>query len=409
MSQNQLLRPLLPSLLILLLAAVACGFSDKLTGQWSMAVTWLPYALSLVGIWLAVQFSKRQLLLSVVVTLAAYVFIQFYLQRPITEPLVRYVYTVMILGLPLALLFNQLAAERGLSHPGALTLYSLYILGFLLAVACYQIKGPALVASLDQYFAPHSYNAMVISRNGLLLSLALVIISFIAFMVRRGTIVAGLFCVTLANLVPLYFLDVPYISSIFASAAMAIALLTGIKNSHDLAYRDALTGLNGRRKLFERLAGLSRHYSLAMLDIDHFKSFNDNYGHDVGDDVLAMVASKITEVGGGGEVFRYGGEEFTLIFPGLSVAEAKAYLDEVRELIANTPFIIRDKKQRKKGNAEQRGRGTNKTKAVQITVSIGVSEKDKDKGLEQAEPIIKAADKALYKAKKSGRNCVVAG
>lgn len=407
MLQRQRFTPLLPSGFILLLAGLACAFSARISGDWAMAISWLPYALAAVGLWLAIQFSKRQLLLSVVLTLAGYLLVQSFLQRPISEPLVRYVYTLLILALPLALLLNQLAMERGLSHPNAMTLYSLVVLGFLVAVVSYLMQGQALVASLDAYFAPRGYDGMVISTNGLVLSLLLLLASFITFFFQKGTIAAGLFCVVLANLLPLYFLDVPFISSIFAIAALVIALLTGIKNSHDLAYRDALTGLNGRRKLFERLAGMSRHYSLAMLDIDHFKSFNDTYGHDVGDDVLAMVASKIAQVKGGGEVFRYGGEEFTLIFPGMGASDAQTHLNDVRELIATTPFVIRDKTKRKQGTAEQRGKGGKSTKTVQITVSIGVSEKDK--GQELPEQIIKAADKALYKAKKQGRNCVVAG
>lgn len=407
MAQRQLIGTLLPPFFILLLASAATFFNERITGEWQSALLWLPYALGMVGVWLAIQFSKRQLLMSVVLTLLGYVLIQAYLQRPISEPLVRYVYTLLVLGLPLAMLLNQLFVERGLSHPSAMSLYSVVVLALLIAIAIYQLRGPNVVLPLDSHFAPKRYDGLFISANGLLISIPLIGASVLCFLLRRGTIEAGLHFVMLANLVPLYCLDVPFISSIFATAALLIALLTGIKNSHDLAYRDALTGLNGRRKLFERLAGLSRHYSLAMLDIDHFKSFNDTYGHDVGDDVLAMVASKIAQVGGGGEVFRYGGEEFTLIFNGRSKDDAMTYLDEVRELIATTPFIVRDKSKRKVGTPEQRGKGPRNNKKVQITVSIGVSEKGY--GQEKAEQIIKAADKALYKAKKQGRNCVVAG
>jgi len=76
---------------------------------------------------------------------------------------------------------------------------------------------------------------------------------------------------------------------------------------------------------------MGRRYVIAMLDVDHFKSFNDTYGHDVGDQVLKMVAAKINGVKGGGKPFRYGGEEFTVIFPRRRLAEAIPHLEEVRK------------------------------------------------------------------------------
>ncbi|MCH1924832.1 GGDEF domain-containing protein [Shewanella sp. C32] len=382
-------------------------FQDKLQAQWITPLVWAPYILVVIGAALALQFAKRQLLLSVLLTLINYLLIRHYLQAPIDQPLVRYVYTLLVIGLPLIMLLNQGLTERGLSHTNATALYGLAIIVFGLSTSFYILNAAYWVNLLDSYFAPRSYDLFVISSNGLICSLLILTLSLALYLWQRTSIQAGLFFVMLANLVPLYCLDVPYISSIFCTAAILIALATGIKTSHDLAYRDPLTGLNGRRKLFERLAGLSRPYALAMLDIDHFKKFNDTYGHDVGDDVLAMVASKIAEVRGGGEVFRYGGEEFTLIFSALNKQDAKAYLDEVRELIASTPFVVRDRSKRKTSSAQRRSNSKQAHKKVQITVSIGVAEY----GAEQtkAEQIIKAADKALYRAKEQGRNCVIVG
>lgn len=81
-----------------------------------------------------------------------------------------------------------------------------------------------------------------------------------------------------------------------------------------MAYQDELTSLPGRRALKEYLLKLGSEYTIAMFDIDHFKKFNDTHGHDVGDQVLRMVASKLATVSGRGKSFRYGGEEFTLVF-----------------------------------------------------------------------------------------------
>ncbi|WP_417763646.1 diguanylate cyclase [Shewanella sp.] len=407
MTRQNILSHVLPSFLLLVIATIAAIFQDKLQAQWITPLVWAPYILVVIAAALAMQFAKRQLLLSALFTLINYLFIRHYLQAPIDQPQVRYVYTLLVIGLPLMMLLNQCLTERGLSHTNATTIYGLAIAVSGLATSFYILNSTYWVNLLDSYFAPRSYDFLVISSNGLICSSVLLVLSLVLYLWQRTSIQAGLFFVMLANLVPLYCLDVPYISSIFCTAAILIALATGIKTSHDLAYRDPLTGLNGRRKLFERLAGLSRPYALAMLDIDHFKKFNDTYGHDVGDDVLAMVASKIAEVRGGGEVFRYGGEEFTLIFSALNKQDAKTYLDEVRELIASTPFVVRDRSKRKTSSAEQRNKQKQAHKKVQITVSIGVSEYGS--GQSKPEQIIKAADKALYRAKEQGRNCVIVG
>jgi diguanylate cyclase (GGDEF)-like protein len=84
--------------------------------------------------------------------------------------------------------------------------------------------------------------------------------------------------------------------------------------SYDMAYRDELTGLLGRRALNDRLKGLARQYVIAKMDVDHFKKYNDTHGHDIGDEVLKMVARQIGAVGGGGTAYRYGGEEFCVVF-----------------------------------------------------------------------------------------------
>ncbi|WP_156104005.1 GGDEF domain-containing protein [Shewanella mangrovi] len=407
MTRQRIIPHLLPSLVLLTLATVATLFNQQLQPQWITPLIWSPYILVIIGAALALQFAKRQLLISVSLTLVNYWLIRHFLQAPIDEPQVRYVYTLLVIGLPVLMLLNQSVTERGLTHPNSVVIAGLASMTIGIASASYILNGAALLQWLDQYFLPRSYDGLLISSNGLLLSVLLLTLSLALLLWHKTTIHAGLFCVMLANLIPLYCLDIAYISSIFCTTAVLIALATGIKTSHDLAYRDPLTGLNGRRKLFERLASLSRRYSLAMLDIDHFKKFNDTYGHDVGDDVLAMVASKIAEVRGGGEVFRYGGEEFTLIFSSRNKEDAKAYLDEVRELIANTPFVVRDRSKRKTASAEQRNKGSQRHKKVQITVSIGVSEYSAEQT--KPEQIIKAADKALYRAKEQGRNCVIVG
>jgi PleD family two-component response regulator len=168
-----------------------------------------------------------------------------------------------------------------------------------------------------------------------------------------------------------------------------------------MAFRDDLTGLPSRRALNERLMDSGRKYIIAMLDVDHFKNFNDTYGHDVGDQVLKMVAGKINGVKGGGKPFRYGGEEFTVIFPRRRLAEAIPHLEEVRKAIAAYQLVLRDSARPKKAVQGKNQRGSGSGETVSITISIGVAESgDRSTPAE----VLREADQALYRAKRKGRN-----
>ena len=191
---------------------------------------------------------------------------------------------------------------------------------------------------------------------------------------------------------------------VYFSAAGLILITMAIETSLSMAYTDELTGLPGRRRLNEALINLGRKYAIAMIDIDHFKKFNDKYGHKTGDQVLKMIASKLKEITGGAKVFRYGGEEFTAIFPGKGVEEAMPHLEVYRKIIESIPFVIRGKG-RRKGSVENRGKVSSKgQKKSKVTVSIGVA--GPGKAHATPEKVLKAADKILYKAKKAGRNRV---
>lgn len=167
-----------------------------------------------------------------------------------------------------------------------------------------------------------------------------------------------------------------------------------------MAYIDQLTSLPGRRALNEQMLKLGNNYSIAMLDIDHFKKFNDRYGHDTGDQVLRMVAARIRDVGAGGHAFRYGGEEFSILFPGKKTAEVLETLNGVRERIAGTKFDLRRNDRR---NTDKASKPRGKQHA-RVTISIGVAQRDERKPTPTE--VLKAADKALYRAKKQGRNRV---
>ena len=204
--------------------------------------------------------------------------------------------------------------------------------------------------------------------------------------------------------------DHPIELALMSAAALTSLCISLAHEGFHMAFRDELTGLPGRRALNERLQRMGRVYTLAMADVDHFKAFNDTHGHDVGDQVLRMVASQLRRVPGGGQAYRYGGEEFTLVFPGKTAAESMPHLETVRRAIEAYQMRLRDKPARPKadqlGQRRRGARGGRNVRPMRVTVSIGVAERGD--ALRAPEAVIKAADQALYKAKDGGRNQVCA-
>ena len=170
-----------------------------------------------------------------------------------------------------------------------------------------------------------------------------------------------------------------------------------LDQSLELAVTDQLTGLHNRRYMDSQLEALMRRAAMGgdpvavlIVDIDHFKQINDNFGHDTGDAVLREFAARLASNTRAVDLpVRQGGEEFVIVMPNTPVDLAERIADRIRRQIAGAPFRILD------------GRET-----LNVTISIGVS--SSLPGEEKAEALLKRADAALYEAKAAGRNCVVA-
>ncbi|MFA5684073.1 MAG: GGDEF domain-containing protein [Lysobacteraceae bacterium] len=181
-----------------------------------------------------------------------------------------------------------------------------------------------------------------------------------------------------------------------ATLTLAAAILYA---GYRMAFLDALTGLPNRRALDEALARLSGEYSLAMVDVDHFKAFNDRHGHDAGDRALRAVARCLRRWSGG-QAYRYGGEEFCVIYRGLDAREAGGRLERAREQMASQPIDLppRTPSPRRKRAREDSAR---------VAFSGGVARRCQR--LRGSAEVLKAADQALYKAKHKGRNRIERG
>jgi diguanylate cyclase (GGDEF)-like protein len=192
-----------------------------------------------------------------------------------------------------------------------------------------------------------------------------------------------------------------YISKPFRAREMRARIQTGLRiigmesrlsqhlsEMEILASHDHLTSLYNRRRFLELAQDILDKYetlSLFMLDIDHFKQVNDNYGHIAGDKVLKKVAETCeTSMQSIGLIARYGGEEFVGLLPEYNLEQARAYTETLCREIAQAPVPLADRN-------------------IYITVSIGVAEYIAGQSLDD---LIEAADDALYQAKADGRNRV---
>jgi diguanylate cyclase (GGDEF)-like protein len=243
--------------------------------------------------------------------------------------------------------------------------------------------------------------AITLSQPGIV-TLGLAIIVLLAQLIRHGNVLhGGVIMALVGAMMGLNSVGHPTTSILYFSIASASLLTAIVLNSYNLAYLDELTRLPARRALKQQLLALPKHYCIAMVDIDHFKKFNDTFGHDVGDQVLRRVGAQLRNISGA-KVFRYGGEEFAILIHHKDIYEALVQLDALREHIAKTPFYLRHKRRPRK--RPERPDAKRKSKGIRITVSIGAAAKTERHN--SPWEVIKSADKALYAAKRAGRNRV---
>lgn len=287
--------------------------------------------------------------------------------------------------IPANLLILGFTAERGVLNPRGIA--RMLILGLQIFVMLMLAGQPDVGSTLYHVFDTRLFAATgvldAMPHPAMLLSLVAVVALLIRHKPLETSFAAAIIAIDIATVMGAEAIQYGYL------AATGVVLAGLAQEAWRMAFVDDLTGLPGRRALGHAMAELGSQYAIAMLDVDHFKKFNDTYGHDVGDIVLKKVARELARVGGGGKAFRYGGEEFTVVFAGRSAEKAHEPLDALRKRIAANKITPPDK-----------------NKTVSVTISVGLSERDP----ETADPwsVLKRADQKLYEAKQSGRNRVVA-
>jgi diguanylate cyclase (GGDEF)-like protein len=406
------------------LALAAAIVNSSLFVEIAPSLVFFYIAVFVAGLLLAWRFNSSRILFSLLTLLLAHRAVDFFTVGPahpgyagsVSTGPGRTAVALAALLIPLNFVAFAQMRERGLVIAGVAPRFGLLFLeSVVFAVLCRPENSPA---------TPRAPGAAAFPPWILLSFVAAVAVFIFRFSQTRKPIEPGFVWSAAAVFMWLQFAPVGTVSYAYVGTAALVLAASLIETSYVLAYHDELTGIRGRRAFNESLLSLDQQYAIAIVDIDHFKKFNDTYGHDVGDQVLCMVAKRLSQVGGGGEAFRCGGEEFAIVFRNTSAKEAFEHLDTLRQVIEKSTFHMRGADRRAEKNAETNSdrragerdrRKPSREKAtvvsfsqtpdrLSVTVSIGVAEPSTR--YRQPEQVIQSADQSLYRAKNKGRNRV---
>jgi diguanylate cyclase (GGDEF)-like protein len=340
---------------------------------------------------------RRGRLVVAAVTLA---FANFLVRGPLAEASSQAGLATLAILLPVTLAVLSLLPERPINHPLILALLGAVIVqsGLIATVGRAQpsIGDGGLIASLSEFLTTPDLGRLVFLITGAFIALA--------YAARHSTFEGSLLWVTAASALALLAWKGPHAATLAFTAAQLVLLIGLVEDSYRLAYHDELTSLPGRRALEEALHTLDGTYTIAMVAVDHFKRFNARHGHAAGDQALRMIAAELQNVGGGGRAYRYGGEEFTIVFSGIAPNEASEHLESVCTAIGDRRFAIRSSSRPRKKPDPPR-KSSRPPRLISVSVSIGFAGPSARTGDSNA--VLRAADRALYRAKNKGRNRVM--
>ena len=392
---------------IALLLAVHANLPDYLSGLKIHG----PYLILTGGLSLSLAFRRGRAFFVLSSLSLAYIAFVFFLEQGNAGFIARTVYAAVCVFVPLNIAVFTLLRERGVWNAPGLRRMSLPLIevGAIVAIVlsdAAEFTEMLYLPILEQVvLSPRIH----IPQVGIVCAVAAVSVAVVCAVVR-GSVIDAAFAAAAACFA-LACNDLPFHGPFawFCTMAGMIVAIAVVQDSHRMAFYDELTGLPGRRALNERLGALDGTFTVAMIDIDHFKAFNDTWGHDVGDQVLKLVASRLRRVGGGGMAYRYGGEEFTIIFAARRANSVMHHFEDLRKDIENYKVTLRDRsppKDAARGTPGPSVAGDNKgtSQWISVTVSIGVGERTDRAQL--PERALEAADQAVYRAKAQGRNRV---
>ena len=396
-----LYRLTLPGSLLLVFSALLIRVGVLADPQ-APLVKFLPATVFGIGLALSAFFRRSRLFFALLALALAQSTLAWVMPR-VSADSARIVANAIAILLPLNLLVLAFLRERGIISPAGrrrLAMVALQVMS--VAILCMPAVAQ-IAAQLRRAFIPLIFSQWSgLSQPALLAFILAIAVMTVLLLRRYKAVESSLLWSVIAAFIALRAANASHLDGVYFAAGGLALVVALIETSYAMAYLDELTQLPSRRSLNEALLKLGDTYSIAMLDVDHFKKFNDSYGHESGDQALRLVASRLAHITGGGKAYRYGGEEFAIVFPNKSSEEVFVYLDRMRRVIEQSVFTVRGADRRRKGKS---GIGRGSKKQTNVTVSIGLAATNGDK-LAPAE-VLRMADQALYKAKAKGRNCTI--
>ena len=414
-------RKTFKSLLIpgaLILAVTALVLHGHLVPVSSSAINFYGYAVFGGGVLIAGRFHSSRIFFSLLVLFLGQRAIEFFASPGVASGTGRTAVEAIAILWPVNFVLFSFVRERGLAiNSIASRLGLVFVESVFVAVIC-RPEGTAPFFLNPQFFSAHLFQWTRLPQFAWILFFLAAATLFARFFLYRNQVESGMLWSLTTAFLGLQAGAIGPVPRAYVASSALILLGSIIENSYVLAYHDELTRLPARRSFNDAIAGLQDPYTIAVVDIDHFKSFNDTYGHDIGDQVLCMVATRLAHVTGNGQAYRVGGEEFCILFPGKSSSEALKHLELLRQTIENSSFHVRrpndrrsvrhgpDRRRppRKRMSLKRSGQPEASGVELSVTVSIGIAESSTQTG--DANAVIRAADQALYRAKESGRNRV---
>jgi len=394
-------------ILIICASFLLVSYVPDLPDFFTVLKIYAPYFTLGVGLMVALAFKRGRALFAVLSLLIAYAcFRTFFADSLPSDFESRTIFAALCILVPLNLAFLAWVRERGaLNSYGGRRLAALLVAVGLTAAVIFGGHEQVTAVLYRPMLANFVASGSSIPQSGIA-AMLIALVAAVCGAVARGGVIEAALAVSIAAFAAACNVVATPDMFMWFTAAGVIVTVAVLQDSHRMAFRDELTGLPGRRALNESLMALNRNYTIAMLDVDHFKAFNDKWGHDVGDQVLKLVASRIQRVGGGGKAYRYGGEEFTIVFPGKRLLEVLSRLESLRKSIEEYKLRIRSAARPRNagGNDSRPNADVQLNEWISVTVSAGVAEKS-DR-LVSPEQVIQSADQALYRAKDAGRNRV---
>ena len=367
-----------PILILVIAAFYAFEYYEQLPLSILYGFVFIPVLLAMLVVGLSAHFNRSRvffyaLLIAIVnMTLGL---------RWMESALSYAMFTAMI---PIQLLILVLLPERGIFSARAAPAYlSMILLGGLVMFTALSTPPWATHLLLNDWLPARYFDWSRLSQSvlgiNLLTALTLLVLCFVRPSLQM-TAALGIWLMLITQL------QMGHTSSslnVFSSAALLMCLYAITHESWRMAYLDELTGLPARRALRERFQQISGLYTVAMLDVDHFKKFNDTYGHDVGDEVLRQVGKRLSQMLRQTDtIARLGGDEFLIILEYVNTKEdVKNVVSNVLQTL-NEPYQINER-------------------SLTIGTSIGIAMFDQTSS--DVQKLLKNADMALYEMKDTSK------